>query len=194
MDAIMPERIVAESSDKEAWLTARMTGVTASDASKLMVGANLDGLVYKKLNNTFKGNKWTDWGLEREPIILEMVDFPQNTALYRSADNPHFMATPDGIKYIDGELWLCQVKTTSKGWVEMPEDYRRQCLWEQYVMGATKTLFVWEEHKDFIPTDLEPKTMVLERDEETIKELIGLAQDFLQILQTQTEPTKEGNK
>jgi hypothetical protein len=182
------KQIVADSSNKDIWLTARMNGVTASDVANFEEGAKLHSLVYKKLNNTFKGNKWTDWGLDREPIILNQVGFPQNTNLFKSADNERFMATPDGFRVIDGEFWLCQVKTTSKGWEEPPANYVRQCQWEMFVMGADKNLLAWEQHADFVPVELEPKSLVIDRDDAEIERLKEMAYEFL----TELEKQKEG--
>jgi hypothetical protein len=181
-------RKVANSDESELWLQARMTGVTASDVASFEDGAKLDKLVYKKLNNTFKGNVWTEWGLQREPHLLEWAGFEQNKTLFRSVENPRFMATPDGYKISsDDEFVLCQVKTTSKKWDEIPENYLRQCQWEMYVMGASRNLLVWELHQQFIPTDLEPKARVLKRDDKEISRLVSMANDFLVELDKQKE-------
>jgi hypothetical protein len=187
MEDELQKRFVADSTNKDVWLDARMSGVTASDVANFVEDANVSALVYKKLNNTFKGNKWTDWGLEREEPILEQVGFPPNKGLFKSLDEPRFMATPDGFKYIDGELWLCQVKTTSKPWDVIPENYIRQCQWEMYIMGAAYNLLVWEQHQDFIPVNLEPMQKVLKRDNEEIERLIKIGYEFLNELDKQKE-------
>lgn len=180
------KRIVADSNQKEIWLEARMSGVTASDVANFEIDISekkLRSLVYKKLNNTFKGNKWTDWGIEREPIILDFFGIEQNTNLYRSASNPRFMATPDAIvDESSGKIKLVQVKTTSKQWDAIPANYIRQCQWEMFVMGAYKNVLVWEHHENFIPTELEPKTFTIGRDDEEISRLNEIAKLFLQYL------------
>lgn len=182
----LSKRIVADSNSKDIWLEARMNGVTASDVANFEMDASekhLRSLVYKKLNNTFKGNAWTDWGLEREPIILNQLGLEQNTNLYRSAEEQRFMATPDSIQVDDeGIVKLVQIKTTSKGWDKVPPNYLRQCQWEMYVMGAISNALVWEQHENFIPVDLEPKQLVLLRDDEEINRLIEIAKQFLQYL------------
>ena len=188
------KRRVADSSQKDIWLEARMNGVTASDVANFendISEKSLRSLVYKKLNNTFKGNKWTDWGLEREPIILDFLGIQQNTHLYKSEISPRFMATPDAI--IDeesGKVKLVQVKTTSKQWSDIPANYIRQCQWEMFVMGAYQNVLVWEHHEDFVPTELEPKMFVIERNEEEIERLVTIAKLFLQYL----DEYKEGQK
>lgn len=180
-------RKVADSTDKDKWLEARLSGVTASDAANLVDGVAIHSLVYKKLNNTFKGNKWTDWGLEREPFLMEWAGFEGNSTLFRSLEEPRFMATPDGIKIANGEVHLCQAKTTSKYWDAIPDNYIRQCQWEMFVMGAQTNLLVWEQHQDFIPVDLEPKKFLIERDDNQIAKMLELAQEFLVELDKQKE-------
>lgn len=182
-------RKVADSSQHDVWMEARMSGVTASDVANFEEGIDLAKLVYKKLNNTFKGNQWTDWGLEREPHILEWAGYPQNTILFKSLENPRFMATPDGYKMKDGKLSLCQVKTTSKGWNEIPANYTRQIQWEMFVMGASENFLVWEQHLGFVPISLEPESRLVERDDKEIERLATLAGEFLIELDKQ----KEGN-
>jgi len=185
-NAELNKRVVADSNSKDIWLEARMNGVTASDVAgfeKDITEQGLRSLVYKKLNNTFKGNKWTDWGIEREPIILDILGLDQNTNLFRSEEEIRFMATPDSVQIEDdGTVNLIQVKTTSKGWSKIPENYVRQCQWEMYVMGAVSNTLVWEQHDNFIPTDLEPKQEVLLRDDEEISRLVETAKQFLQYL------------
>lgn len=187
MDDALQKRFVADSTNKDVWLDARMSGVTASDVANFVKDANVSSLVYKKLNNTFKGNKWTDWGLEREEPILEMLAYAPNKSLFRSIEESRFMATPDGWKYIDGKLRLCQVKTTSKPWSAIPENYIRQCQWEMFIMGADENLLAWEEHKDFIPVNLEPMQKVIYRDDKEIERLISIGYEFLEELDKQKE-------
>ena len=182
-------RKVADSSNHDIWLGARMSGVTASDVANFEEGADIKKLVYKKLNNTFKGNVWTEWGLDREPHILDWAGFPHNQTLFRAADNPRFMATPDGYKMSEENLILCQAKTTSKGWDTTPPNYMRQVQWEMFVMGATTNYLVWEQHRQFIPIDLEPKCEIIQRDNDEIARLVEMAKEFLIELDKQ----KEGN-
>ena len=184
---IIELRKVADSSDNDVWLEARMNGVTASDVANFEEGADIAKLVYKKLNNTFKGNVWTEWGLEREPFILDWAGFPHNKSLFRAIENPRFMATPDGYKMSEGELILCQAKTTSKGWDETPLNYVRQVQWEMYVMDAIANQLVWEQHKQFVPVDLEPKSEIIYRDNVEIARLVGMAYEFLIELDKQKE-------
>lgn len=92
------------------------------------------------------------------------------------------MATPDGIKVERDSLKLCQVKTTSKKYDKIPLPHYRQVQWEMMVMDAESCLYVWEEHENFVPVDIEPKWLLIERDETTINKLRNLAEVALKRL------------
>lgn len=177
-------RAIADSNaDHKAWLEARLGGVTASDVAQFEEGYDVDKLVHKKLHSTFKGNKWTDWGLEREPYLVGWTGYLPNSKTHHAEDNRYFLATPDGFKFDEGNiLHLTQAKTTSKGWDTIPPNYIRQCQWEMYVMGAETNLLVWETHQNFIPTELEPQTLLLDRDDKMIDRLVFEAHIVLQRL------------
>lgn len=178
-------RAIADSSeDEQAWLEARKNGITASDVAQFDEGYDAHRLIEKKLNSVFKGNKWTQWGLEREPYLVEWAGYTPNSKTFHSEENSQFLATPDGYKISDGELQLTQVKTTSKGWAEdqLPENYVRQCQWEMFISGAKTNLLVWETHENFIPTDLEPNSTLIKRDEDVIQSLVFEAKIVLQLL------------
>jgi len=177
------DRIVASSDDRDAWLTARNNGVTATNAGKLASLDSIESILKSKFFDGFTGNPATEWGLEREPYLVQWANFDQNKYLFRAESNPRFMATPDGIRYFENtaqrELELCQVKTTGKPMKSIPAHYRRQIQWEMFVMGAARCYFVWEEHDNFVPTHLEPKLEIIERDDEAIASLVKLASVLL---------------
>jgi hypothetical protein len=177
------ERILASSEDRDAWLQARNTGVTASNAAKLTTENSLDSVLKSKFYDGFTGNAATDWGLEREPFLLEWAEFPQNKFLFHSVENKRFMATPDGIRLdSEGNLELCQVKTTGKPMNKIPVHYYRQIQWEMFVMDAVRCYFVVEVHEGFVPVSLEPQLEIFERDEEAIASLKTLATALLERL------------
>jgi hypothetical protein len=187
-------RIVASSEDRDAWLTARNTGVTASNAAKLVSEQSLDSIIKSKFYDGFTGNAATDWGLEREPFLLDWAGFPQNKFLISSEEEPRFMATPDGIRLdAEGNLELCQVKTTGKPMPKIPSHYYRQIQWEMFVMGAVRCYFVVEVHEDFVPVSLEPQLEIFERDEEAIASLKPLAYALLGRLDDANAFEKEMN-
>ena len=172
---------VADSTDREAWLIARAEGITASDAAKLAKASSIDSIVKAKFHNDFVGNSATEWGLQREEFLLNWAGFAQNTFLYANADEPRFMATPDGIAMseVDGTIQLCQVKTSSKPLTSIPINYLRQVQWEMLVMDADSVWLVWEQHQDFVPVDLEPIKILIHRDEKIIAELKELGYQLL---------------
>ena len=70
-------------------------------------------------------------------------------ALFHSVPDRRHLATPDCVSE-DGSV-LAEIKTTSKAFDRVPKQYLRQIWWQQYVLGAERTLFVWEQHSEFVP-------------------------------------------
>jgi hypothetical protein len=54
--------------------------------------------------------------------------------------------------------------------------------WQQYVLGAERTLVVWEQHRDFVPIEHEPQCRWVERDENEIHVLVTLADRLLELM------------
>ena len=188
-------RIVADSTDRVAWLRARAQGITATDVAKLATPKSLQNAVYDKLNgSSFSGNSFTDHGRAREPEIAAWVlgryGIQPSTALFHAADHRRHLATPDGVGTGSGRgsggLELAEIKTTSKAWRSIPRSYLRQVWWQQYVLGAERTLLVWEQHRDFVPVNAEPECRWIERDEDQIAILVGYANNLIALLNQQT--------
>ncbi|MEP6478547.1 MAG: YqaJ viral recombinase family protein [Rhodoglobus sp.] len=180
-------RIVAHSEDRVAWLRARSRGVTATDVARLTGPRALQALALEKLNGTgFGGNAYTDHGRAREPEIARWVRanhrIEPNSALFHAFGEPYHLATPDGVAMVDGTLTLCEIKTTGHAWRSIPRSYLRQVWWQQYVLGAERTLVVWEQHDDFVPTNAEPECRWVERDDNEIHVLVGLADRLLALV------------
>lgn len=178
------QRIVAYSHDKLAWIKARSRGVTATDVARLASAKSLKAVALDKLiGSGFGGNAYTDHGIAREPEIARWVraqhGIAPNNALFHAHGEPLHMATPDGVGLVDGSLALSEIKTTTNEWKSIPRSYLRQVWWQQYVLGADRTLVVWEQHSDFVPTHHEPKFKWVDRDENEIYMLIGLANQLL---------------
>jgi hypothetical protein len=102
-----------------------------------------------------------------------------NTALFHADGQRSHLATPDGIRDNDGTLELCEIKTTRTAWRSIPRHYLRQVWWQQYVLGAERTLVVWEQHDDFVPVSGVPETRWVDRDENEIHRLVALAEQVL---------------
>jgi hypothetical protein len=184
------ERVVADATDRVAWLRARAAGITATDVARLASQRAVEAVVAdKRYGSRFSGNAYTEHGKEREPVIAAWVAathgiLPSSALFHASANRAH-LATPDGVgRDRDGRLVLAEIKTTSSGWRRIPRHYLRQIWWQQYVLGAERTLFVWERHDDFVPVADEPECRWVDRDDDAIHGLIGLADAVLDRLRT----------
>lgn len=180
-------RVVARSTDRVAWLKARINGVTATDVARLSSATALAAVAHDKLHgSSFSGNAYTDHGQAREPEIAKWVrsvyGIEPSVELFHAAGNPLHLATPDGIRMRDGLVELAEIKTTTKAWRSIPRSYLRQVWWQQYVLGAERTLVVWEQHRDFVPVDAEPQCRWVDRDDNEIHQLVGLADQLLLLL------------
>ena len=181
------QRVLAYSEDRVAWLRARSRGVTATDVARLSSERALRAVAQDKLLGTgFGGNAYTDHGRAREPEIARWVrarhGILPSSALYHAHGEPLHLATPDGVAVLDGRLVLSEIKTTGHAWRSIPRSYLRQVWWQQYVVGAERTLVVWEQHDDFVPVGAEPECRWVERDDNEIHVLVGLADRLLQLL------------
>ena len=47
------------------------------------------------------------------------------------------------------------------------------------MLGAERTLFVWEQHENFVPVSDTPKHIWIERDERAIRDLVYLANGLI---------------
>lgn len=180
-------RIVARSSDRVAWLKARLRGVTATDVARFSSERAVHAVAREKLlGNSFTGNAYTDHGRAREPEIARWVrsvyGITPSIDLYHAEGNALHLATPDGIRVVEHRVELAEIKTTSRAWRSIPRSYLRQVWWQQYVLGAERTLVVWEQHDDFVPIDAEPQVKWVDRDDNEIHQLVGLADALLRML------------
>ena len=181
------DRILAHSSDRVAWLRARSRGVTATDVARLSGPNALRAVSIDKIYGSgFSGNAYTDHGVAREPEIAKWVRanhrIEPSAALFHAHGEERHLATPDGVALVDGTLVLAEIKTTTSVWRSIPRSYLRQVWWQQYVLGAERTLVVWEQHVDFVPVDSEPNCKWVDRDDNQIHVLVGLANKLLELM------------
>ena len=181
------QRILAHSTDRVAWLRARSRGITATDVAKLSSERSVATVARDKYyGSRFSGNAFTDHGREREPAIASWVKaqhgIDASAALYHAYGETAHLATPDGVAVIDGTVVLSEIKTTSSAWKSIPRSYLRQVWWQQYVLGAERTLVVWEQHDNFVPIAAEPQCRWVDRDDNEIHILVGLANRVLDSL------------
>lgn len=181
------DRVVTDGQDRVAWFRARSRGVTASDAARLGSRRAIAALAREKTSGSgFRGNAYTEHGRRREPEIAawasRVYQMTASASLFHAAGNPLHLATPDGLRERDGRVELCEIKTTSSAWTTIPRSYLRQVWWQQYVLGAERTLVVWEQHRDFVPVGREPQCRWVDRDETQIRSLVALADELLDAL------------
>ncbi|WP_344095508.1 YqaJ viral recombinase family protein [Microbacterium deminutum] len=189
-------RIVADSRDRVAWVRARSRGITATDVASLTSERAIPRAADAKLMGSgFSGNAFTAHGRLREPEIAAWVaathGIQPSSALFHAVVEKRHLATPDGIGLdVVGRVQLCEIKTTNKSWSSIPRSYLRQVWWQQHVLGAERTLVVWEEHDAFVPVDDEPRCAWVDRDEVEIARLVRLATALIDELHRRTTQQK----
>lgn len=189
-------RAGASDTDREAWLAERRTGITATEVRDLAkAGASKrKELLENKLDPeaaTFTGNQFTEWGRTREPVlgdVLRASGIEPESRIFHAAENPRHMASPDGIGFdpISDEIVLGEIKTSRHdlhpdGDHYPSTGYGDQMQWQMHVCGASRCLFVWEQHDNEWPhpTPLPHQAVWVERDQERIDQLVELADGFL---------------
>jgi hypothetical protein len=178
------DRIVAHQSDRVAWIRARSRGVTATDVARLSSEKAIETVAMDKLlGRSFWGNSFTEHGRAREPEIARWMlrehGIPSSATLFHAAGNHLHLATPDGLRAEGGRVDLAEIKTTTSAWRSIPRSYLRQVFWQQYVLGAERTLVVWEQHDEFVPVAAEPRAKWVDRDDNEIHILVGMADRLL---------------
>lgn len=192
MSPELQSRVVADSRDRVEWLRARSQGITATDVAHLSTPASILRAAKQKLRPSgFSGNAYTDHGRRREPEIAAWVEAEHgilpSSALFRAEIERRHLATPDGVvEDASGHVILSEIKTTNKPWRTIPRQYLRQVWWQQHVLGAERTLFAWEEHRDFRPLHDEPKCVWIDRDDKEIANLVGMATSLIDELYRMT--------
>lgn len=189
----LASRIVADSRDRVGWMRARSRGITATDVAQLTSHTSIARAADAKLGagRGFSGNAYTDHGRRREPEIAAWVaathGIHPSSALFHAVVEKRHLATPDGIA-VDaaGRVSLAEIKTTNKTWRSIPRTYLRQVWWQQHVLGAERTLVVWEEHDGFVPVGDEPRCAWVDRDEREIGQLVRLATELIDELYRRT--------
>ncbi len=185
---IAPDRFIARSSDREAWLYARQQGITATMVAHGSTPAGFRDIVAQmETPVTIEPNAMMDWGNEREPhiaqIVKERFGIMPNDWLIAKDDglNRWQMATPDGLS-LDHTV-IAEIKTTGKPLDVIPIRYRRQIQWQLHVTDAERCLFAYELRlqgpEGFVP-GFDVQTQWVERDDRQIAELIATAEQLQQ--------------
>lgn len=177
---------------EEQWLAERMTRITATDIGRLANGGPSVFAAVKAEKHgvrSFFGNRYTEWGHEREPLIVSHLEFEYdlvaNDALYVNGGRA---ATPDAV----ANGLLGEVKTTVTDWWQGDDastllELRRvkpqhldQSLWAQDVAEVDRTVFAWEPHENFIPGQI--RKVLIDHDPKRLAELAEVEERFLEYL------------
>jgi predicted phage-related endonuclease len=184
---IEPERFIARSSDRDAWLEARTHGVTATAVAKAASGPAgfRDQLEARRNPVDIEVNAFMAWGTFMEPVIARWVKdefgIMPNEWLIASEHDERFLATPDGLSLDHTEI--AEIKTMGKPLEKPPLDHIRQMQWQLMVTGAEKCLYAWQLRAEvpggFAPGWLEPRSVWIERDEKMIADLVTVAERLI---------------
>lgn len=193
---ILPDNVLlgsdglpVSSNNKQDWLKARMTGVTATDINKIIsptlkISSQSEKLLKSKLDTKEEIeeptlNSYMIHGNEREPIIAEWAygnfGMQPNNFLFYGVNNQH-LATPDGI----GENFSGEIKTSLKPLKTIVGYYMNQMQWQLNVMQMEKCLFIVEQHDNFKPIGIDYAWV--ERDESRINFLVEHVDIFIEKL------------
>ena len=203
---MMAKEIIAKTNDLsiEQWLELRKQGIGGADAA---VACGLSKWksqleLWLEKTNQAKGKPAGEaayWGHIMEPIIREEF-FKRNGLrvkevpyLFRSKEHPFMQANIDGcVEENDGNISLLEIKTAnqyaSNDWEDgLPAAYYIQIQHYLEVCGL---------HKAYIAVLIggnKYKQMSVERDEETIGNVIKLEEAFWRYVQKRTQPPIDGS-
>jgi putative phage-type endonuclease len=184
---ISPNRFLAQSGTPE-WYSIREGGISATSVAKAAAGpGGYDDVVRSFITpEEIPDNPYMAFGRDYEEFIVNALPgeygIEHNDWLICADgyENAWKIATPDGLNA--NHTVIAEVKTTGKDWGEwksVPIQYRRQVQWQLHVTGADSCVFGWllraqNSDGDFIPAWLEPKHLIVERDEKIITDLIEI--------------------
>jgi hypothetical protein len=186
---IPPERFIAQSENRDAWLTARRGAVTATEVAKASTPAGfLEALEERRNPTETLVNGYMQFGTDNENwLALEVkreFGIMPNTWLIAAKGEPRHMATPDGLS-LDHTM-TAEIKTGGKEPSKPPLMHMRQMQYQLYCAGPQAIQCVYgfmlraENDEGFYPAWLEPKTWVVERDDLMIAQLIETADRLLE--------------
>lgn len=176
-----------EFDSEQEWLEARKRYFTATMMADLATGGSgARERVYRDrhgLSKPFAGNSYTQWGHERETVLVnyarEHVDsrLEHNTGLYVSTQIEGAACTPDAVGCReDGTVAvLTEAKTTKNMWwkrEDVPDRYLWQIQWQLLVTGAEACVLVFEYHEDFVPQGVD--YFLIRPDKDTQERLLAL--------------------
>ena len=190
---ISADRFVETSENRDAWLTARTRGVTATEVAKAATGkAGLrDALEARANPQPVEANEFMQFGSDNEDWIARVLkrdfDLMPNRWLIAAEGTPQHMATPDCLS-LDHAV-IGEVKTGGKtpvdkhGIVRPPIAHMRQMQWQMRCTDATHCYYAFMLRAEvggvFVPAWLEPLVALIPRDDVMIAALVKVADVLL---------------
>ena len=198
MIPISVEQFIANKALSQSdWLAARERKITATLIAKASTRSGFDEALQTLITPPppIEDNAYMEFGRRMEPEISlwikEHHGIMPNEWLIAHREIPNYVATPDGISF--WEPMISEVKTTGKDWGDwkhVPIQYRRQVQWQLYVTGAEQCVFAWllraEQDGRMVPAWIEPKSIIVDRDEKHIAELQVTASQLTERMQDAT--------
>ena len=161
-------RTVADSADRESWLSQHDRVIGSSTAGKFARAGSVETYVRQILApRTFTGSEVTENGHRWEPVLLAWAGAEPNSLLIHHPDEPRFAATVDGTIPLAGGFGICETKTKHNKVVTGPTPYEiRQLAWQLYCLPeADLAHWVWGE---VVRDETEPDGWRLRRDPMTL--------------------------
>jgi len=175
--------------DEQQWLEARRGKITATLIAKASTRAGFDEALQSLIvpPPPIDDNAYMEFGRRMEPTIAlwlkDEYGVLPNSWLIAHSQRQEFVATPDGIHLATPVI--AEIKTTGKDWEtykQVPIQYRRQVQWQMFVTGAEQCVFAWmlraEVEGRMVPAWMEPRHVIVDRDEKHISELLVTAEDL----------------
>lgn len=181
------DRFIARYSDFDTWEAVRAAGVSATEVRDAATPSGFLEVMERRRNPVpIIPNEYMDFGTAHEGWIslwlkAEFGLMP-NEWVIAAEDEPRFLATPDALA-LDG-LRVGEIKTGGKEPKSVPLAHRRQANWQMRCVGAESCVYAFMLRAEvggvLVPAWMEPKTWVIERDDELIAELEITARRLLE--------------
>lgn len=192
--------VLSSSEDEDAWHADRATVITASEMGELANGGAGAWVRIKGekagLSPRFGGNRATQWGHDRESIIMESLHerhgIEPNSHLLVSEEHPLHGGTPDGVHPAGALLGEAKTHNGPHLLEPMPK-WATQAQWNMHVTGAVQVVLAVEYYDEMLPGEFRtrdfsrPQEFLIDRDDEEIARLMVLADRFFGM----AEPTPD---
>jgi hypothetical protein len=189
---ISPDRFIVQSRYRDDWLEAREGGVTATMVAQAATPSGFDALVRSWSDPPFEGNAYTDFGSWAERYIIDHahreLGILPNDWLIRSADDPRWLGTPDGLSLDHTEIAEAKTGSTppkNLTAASIKREHRDQCQWNLMVTGAQRCRYLVQPRAvasdgSFYLGLWEPIGIWIDRDEERISFLETVAERIME--------------